>query len=358
MTSTAINIDSTALRNLMTDVFSALGVPGADCDVLVDALLEASLAGYDSHGIMRVHMFHGDIRSGEIVPDAAVQTLNETASSAYLDANHGIGPVAATTAVTIACEKAAQTGVGCVSVTRSNDIARLGGYLRQPAMSGLVTMIMVNDGGGGPVVAPWGSAQPFLSTNPLAAGIPWRSDLPIIIDLSTSVVSGGRLKMLASRDEEPPEGWLIGRDGRATTDIESFFATPQASALLPLGGLDSGHKGFALSVLVDILAGALGGFGCSAGKWPKGNKNGIFVLAIDPEKFASRETFARTVGEFVENLKNCERTPDVEEILLPGERSHRERQRRLENGIPVQLPVWKEVTEILDELGLKGKYDA
>ena len=342
----------------MTDVFSALGVPGGDCDALVNTLLEASLAGYDSHGIMRLHMFCADIRSGEIVPDAVVQTLGETASSAYLDANHGVGPVAATRAVTVACEKAAQTGVGCVSVTRSNDIARLGGYLRQPALSGLVTIMMVNDAGGGPVVAPWGSIQPFLSTNPVAAGIPWRRDLPIIIDLSTSVVSAGRLKMLATRDEKPPPGWLIGRDGEATTDIDSFLATPQMSALLPLGGPDAGHKGFALSLLVDILAGALGGDGCSAGKWPQGNKNGIFVLAIDPEKFASRDSFERTVSEFVENLKSCERAPGIEEILLPGERSHRERQSRLENGIPVQLPVWKEVTKILDELGLKEKYDA
>ena len=344
-------VDSGALSNVMADILTALGVPDDECAIVTSSFMEATLAGYDSHGIMRIPMYFDDIRSGNMVPGASLDTLTETPASALLDANYGLGPVVAERALAVACDKARQTGIGCVSVTRSNEIARLGVYVREPALAGLVTVLMVNDAGGGPVVAPWGSTQPFLSTNPVAVGFPWRDDTPIVIDLSTSIVAAGKLKMARSSGANAPEGWLIDDSGTTTTDVETFFAEPRASALLPLGGLMAGHKGFALSLIVDILGGALSGDGCSNGE-ENGNRNGVFALAIDPDMFASRSVFVSHVGEFAERLKACNRMPGVEEILMPGERSQRVREERLKNGIPIEPPVWREITRIMDELGV------
>jgi LDH2 family malate/lactate/ureidoglycolate dehydrogenase len=346
-----IELDPGALRALMVDILTALDVPDDECAIVVNSFMEATLAGYDSHGIMRIPMYFDDIRSGQMVPGASLDTVTETPASALLDANYGLGPVIAERSLAVACDKARQTGIGCVSVTRSNEIARLGVYVREPALAGLITVLMVNDAGGGPVVAPWGSTQPFLSTNPIAVGFPWRDDTPIIIDLSTSIVAAGKLKMARSSGSSAPEGWLIDRHGETTTDVESFFAEPRMSALLPLGGLMAGHKGFALSLIVDILGGALSGDGCSSGE-EMGNRNGVFALAIDPQMFATRDVFLRHVNDFVEKLKACDTMPGVDEILMPGERSQRVREQRLKNGVPIEPSVWQEITRIMDELGL------
>ena len=344
------------MHTLIRDIFRHLDVPAEDCTIVADTLLEASLSGYDSHGIMRVPMYVADIRRGTMVPGASLEIVQETPASAQLDAHFGLGPVAATGAVHLAGAKAEELGVGSVGVAHASDIGRLGGYLHPLAEAGLITLMVVNDAGGGPCVAPWGSVQPFFSTNPIAAGIPRRGGPPIIIDLSTSVVAAGKLKMLANRGENPPEGWLVDRRGEPTADLSSFFAAPRQSTLLPLGGLIAGHKGFALGLLVDILAGALGGSGCSTGEESDLNRNGVFVLALDAEKFVGCEAFDASVSQFIDRLKAAEKAPGTDEILLPGEGSHRERQKRRRDGVPVDATIRDAIKKILADLHLENTY--
>ena len=352
-----VPVESAILAALMRDIFQGLQVSVQEGALVAEILLEASLAGYDSHGIMRIPMYAAGISSGTIVPGAGVEVLRETTASALLDARAGLGPVAAVAAVDLAIEKATESGVGCVSVVNCNDVARLGGYMVKPAEAGLMAIMSVNDAGHGPDVAPWGGVDPFLSTNPIAAGIPWRQQrAPVIIDVSTSVSSVGVLKMLWNQGKPAPEGWLVDEEGEPTVDADSFFDSPRRSALLPLGGQTAGHKGFALSLLVDVLAGALSGAGCSTGKVRDVDRNGVFVLVIDPEKFSSRSRFEGIVGEFLDGLKKSRHAPGVEEILIPGERAQRERERRLLEGIPVDAPTREKLDEILLELGFAEKY--
>ncbi len=349
-------LESATVQALMQDILQRLDVPPDESAVVAGVLLEASLSGYDSHGIMRIPMYVHEIRQKTMLPGARVECIRETVSSAYLNAHKGLGPVAATEAVRLATQKAEQTGVGCVSIVNANDIARLGSYLLKPAEAGLVALIMVNDAGGGPNAAPWGGIDAFLSTNPLAAGIPWKKETPVIIDISTSVTSGGRLKMLVNREEPVPEGILIDGGGNPTLDLNTFFTDPKQSALLPLGGQVAGHKGFALSLLVDILAGALSGTGCSTGEENGMYRNGVFVLVIDPDKFVSRATFREIVDRFLATLKASRTAPGVDEILIPGERAYRERQKRLKDGIPIDATTWTEIRVILDQIGLGDRY--
>ena len=348
----AVCIDSGVVRELIHDILQKLNVPSDECSIVTEVLLEASLSGYDSHGVMRIPMYVDAIRQGAMIPGAKIKVINETSSSVHLDGGRGLGPVTATYAVQLASQKANETGVGCVGVVNSNDLARLGSYLLEPARKGLIAIMMVNDAGGGPSVAPWGGVEALLSTNPIAAGIPRRGDSPIIIDISTSVVSVGKLKMFANLGDTVPQGWIVDKNGNYNTDPKTFFADPKQSALLPLGGILAGYKGFALSLLIDILAGGLGGAGCSAGLKNENCGNGVFVLVIDPAMFNSRENFTDCVEGFVERVKNSKKAPGVEEILIPGERAFRERQIRTKEGIPIDPPTWKRITEILDEFGI------
>ncbi len=355
---TRVAVDSWALSALMRDILLELQVPSRECALVTQVLLEASLAGYDSHGIMRIPMYVAGIRGGQIAPAAPPEILQETSASALLDARAGLGPVAASRAIDLASEKALATGVGCVSIVNCNDVARLGGYVAKPAQTGLMAIMTVNDAGHGPDAAPWGGVDAFLSTNPIAAGIPWRGRGPVIIDVSTSVSSVGGLKMLRNQGKPVPEGWLVDDKGESTCDADTFFATPKRSALLPLGGQTAGHKGFALSLLVDVLSGALSGAGCSTGKVANVDRNGVFVMVVDPAKFSSRERFEEVVAVFLQSIKASGRAPGVEEILIPGERAHRERERRLREGIPVDAPTRARLEAILLELGLSEKYES
>jgi LDH2 family malate/lactate/ureidoglycolate dehydrogenase len=180
--------------------------------------------------------------------------------------------------------------------------------------------------------------------------------VPIVIDVSTGTVAFGKLRMAANQGEEVPEGWLIDGDGRSTTDPNTFFAQPQQSALLPLGGLQTGYKGFALGLLVDVLAGALGGAGCSTGSEIGREGNGIFLLVVDPSHFGTTEAFNSAVAGLVSGIKNCRRAPDVDEITIPGERAARERDSRERNGIPIDEPTRLRLRQILSELELKQEF--
>jgi hydroxycarboxylate dehydrogenase B len=352
MATDAVSLTCEALRDMMCRVFDHHNVSPQERDTVVDTLLEASLSGYHSHGIMRVPMYAEGIRQGSMVPDAVPTVLNETESAIHLDANFGLGPVTAVESVARAVDKAGVTGVGCVSVINANDVARLGSYMAEPALRGYIALILVNDAGGNPAVAPWGGTEAFLSTNPLAAGIPWSAECPIVIDMSTSVAAAGKLKTLNAQGLNAPEGWLIDRSGHPTITVAEAVTMPPEHALLPLGGLVAGHKGFALSLLVDVLAGAISGAGCSSGAVTDTERNGLFILALDPDKFVGRRAFHELVEKFVTQMKETEKVPGVDEILVPGERAHRERTKRRVEGIPIELPILNKVIDVMKESGI------
>lgn len=352
MANNAVCLTCDAVRDMMCRVFDYHRVNPDERDTVVDTLLEASLSGYHSHGIMRVPMYAEGISQGSMVPGAVPTILNETESSLHLDANFGLGPVTAVDSVSRAVDKASVTGVGCVSVVNANDVARLGSYMADPALRGFITLILVNDAGGNPAVAPWGGTEAFLSTNPLAAGIPWKEECPIVIDMSTSVAAAGKLKTLKTQGLNAPEGWLIDRSGHPTISVAEAVAMPPEHALLPLGGLVAGHKGFALSLLVDVLAGALSGAGCSAGAITETERNGLFVLALDPDKFVGRKVFHELVSQLVTQMKATQKAPGVVEILVPGERAYRERSKRSAEGIPIELPILNQVIDVMVKSGI------
>ena len=189
---------------------------------------------------------------------------------------------------------------------------------------------------------------------PLAS--PREAEDPIVIDISTSVAAAAKVSAAADRGKPVPEGWLISENGSATTDAASWVE--KQSALLPLGGMIAGHKGFALALLVDILAGALGGAGCAGWNPDVENydPNAIFALVIDPEKFSPLSEFTQSVEGLVQRIKTVKKAPGVEEILIPGERAARERRKREKEGIPLDAITWSEISSVLKELGIEKDY--
>jgi uncharacterized oxidoreductase len=343
-------ISSVEFRRIASGLFEACGASNHVAERVTETLLEASLSGYDSHGIMRVPRYVEECRKG-IIKASAVPTVSRSDGAVIMiDGNFGFGPLAVFTALKLSIERARQFGVACFTTSNTNDVARLGSYLETAGSQGLFALLMANDAGGGPAVAPFGSAQPFLSTYPIAAIIPSDNSTPVLIDMSTAITSIGKLRMAANSGQQVAEGILIDSHGAIETDPQTFFNKPRDSSLLPLGGMMMGHKGFALSLIVEALAGALSGSGCSSGKQQDFSRNGVFGLVIDPELFGGRDSFTKNITSLLTQLHSLQPlSGKSESINIPGERAIREREQREKYGIPIDSPTWNKLQNVCEE---------
>ena len=204
----------------------------------------------------------------------------------------------------------------------------------------MIGLLMANDHGGGTCVAPHGGVEGRLSTNPIACAVPIQGHDPIVLDMSTSVVASGKIRVKQHREEALPHGWLIDAEGEPTTNADDFYGVPPA-ALLPFGGV-AAHKGFGLSVIVDILAGALTGAGCSQGEDARVG-NGLFVLVINVASFRGFPGFSAEIERFIEYLKSAKRAAGVDAIRMPGERGWAEQRKQEREGIPIDAETWQQI---------------
>ena len=196
-------------------VFRAMGISDAESEVVARSMVDANLVGHDSHGIIHLPKYVSEIEGSLIQPGAPIEVKRESPSMAALDGNWGFGPVIATHGMKLAIEKAKATDVSTVTISRSNETGRLGGYVLIAAAENMIGIVTVNDHGGGQNVAPYGGIEGRLSTNPLACAIPVEGREPIVLDMSTSVVAAGKVRVRRHRKEPAPEGWLIDAAGKS-----------------------------------------------------------------------------------------------------------------------------------------------
>ena len=208
--------------------------------------------------------------------------MRQTAAAAVLDGHWGFGQVVMNQAVEMGLERAGNCGVAAITVKNSNHIGRLGSYVERVAEANMIGLLCANSHGGGASVAPWGGIAGRLGTNPLAGGWPDGEGGALVLDITTSVVAEGKVRVKRNRGEPVPEGWIIDAAGQPSTDPADFYDEPRGS-LLPFGGV-MGHKGYGLGVVVELLGGALSGAGCARGRKARIG-NGCFLLVIDIGRF-------------------------------------------------------------------------
>ena len=209
------------LELVARDVLLAAGVRDADAHLVADLLVDANLVGHDSHGIIRIPQYLSSIEAGDISTGLPVEVSRETPSSCVLDGQWGFGQVVASKAVDIGVAKAQQGGVSAVTVRQSNHIGRLGSYVEDAASQGAIALLLANAHGAGVSTAPWGGTQPRLSTNPLAVGIPAAPPSmpgPMVLDMTTSAVAEGKIRVKRNRGEPTPDGWILNLQGEPTND--------------------------------------------------------------------------------------------------------------------------------------------
>ncbi len=330
-------------------IYRAKGTPDAEAEVVATHLVKANLCGHDSHGVIQIPTYAERIDVGHIVPGAPFVVEREAPCTAVINGNWGFGFVVTERAMRMAIDKARTHGVAAITVHSQSHIGRLGDYSTMAAAEGMIGLITADSGAAPKHVAPFGGRARKLGTNPICIGMPSDLDGPVLMDMASSTVALGKISLARNRRESIPLGWIVDRDGNQTTDPNDYFS---GGAILPVG-VDQGHKGYALSFMVEVFSGLLTGLGF--GIDPEGRHNdGCFIAAFNLEHFRPLDEFKKDMGEFVEFVKDSPPAAGFNEVLYPGEIEYRTEQRRRQEGIFVEDDTWDQISGLMKSLEVEN----
>ncbi|MDA1188884.1 MAG: Ldh family oxidoreductase, partial [Chloroflexi bacterium] len=292
------------LQGFIARLLKAAGASAEESGIVARHSVAANLAGHDSHGVIQVPVYIDRIKRGHIVPGAPFEVKRETATTLVVDGNWGFGYVVSERAMKMVIEKAKKSGIAAATVSRQSHVGRLTDYPLMASAEGLMGMMTADSGRSPKNVAPFGGRLNRLGTNPLCMAMPSNLEAPLYFDFATSAVAAGKITLAAARNQPIPQGWILDKDGKPSTNPNDLA---NGGAQLPLGGSE-GHKGYGLSVMVEILSGILTGLGF--GHEPSGKHNdGCFMAAFDVGAFRDTDEFKQEVTEFAQYLKE---TPPAE----------------------------------------------
>ena len=340
-----MKISREKLEKLTQQYFEKLGSPADQASLMVRELVGANLRGVDSHGVLRLIEYTKDVENGLISPGAPITVISATPCTAVVDFAFNFGQVGAMKATEIASEKAEKYGMATVVSKRGYHIGRLGAYTENLAEKGLVSLCLASESGKS--AAPWGSCEGRLGTNPISFGAPNEGE-PIVMDFATTAFSQGKIFVAIDKGEQIPEGVLMDKYGRSTTNPDDFY---DGGIMVPLGGLLCGHKGFALSVMCEAFGTLLAGeqrIGKEKTKWC----NTLCIIAINPDFFFGKEEYKKKMQEFVAYIKESKRTDPNREILMPGEYEAKTYQKRSKEEVFLPDKTWDNLVVLFERKGI------
>ena len=340
-------VQADRLTHIAAELLKGSGASEEEAEIISRHSIGANLAGHDSHGIIQVPTYIDRVKRGHIVPGAPFEVIKDTATTTVVDGHWGFGYVVSERLMNMTIEKAKNSGVAAATVFRQSHVGRVADYPIMAAQSGLIGMMTADSGRSSKSVVPFGGREPRLGTNPICIAMPSNLEGTMFIDMATSAVASGKISVAVARDYDIPEGWILDKDGNQTTNPNDLRG---GGAILPLGGPE-GHKGYGLSVMVEILSGILTGLGF--GHDPSGRHNdGCFMAAFDVAAFRDAEEFKAEVTEFAQYLKSTPPAAGFGEVFYPGELEHMREQQLLAEGIFVEDATWNGLKQLADEFGL------
>ena len=355
------------MNSFLIDAFKAYGVPEADAAICADVLLESDRRGIESHGCNRFKPIYIDrIVAGIQKPVTEIEIVKETVTTAVLDAHDGMGMIASHKAMEMAIEKAKNYGLSMVAVRNSTHYGIAGYWATMATKAGMIGMTGTN---ARPSIAPTFGVENMLGTNPLTVGFPTDEEFPFMLDCATSITQRGKIEYYARIGKDTPAGMVIGRDGSAMTDSKQILVdlTKGHAALAPLGGIGeelAGYKGYGYATVVEILSAALqaGNFlKALTGIGENGEKVpyhlGHWFLVINPEFFMGLESFKKTCGDILRELRASQKAPGEERIYTAGEKEYLVWLERKDKGVPVGEAVQKEILAVRDAKNLPYHFD-
>ena len=348
-TPTDIVIQHDELLQFVSALFVRQGADEATSHTVAEHLVEANLKGHDSHGVGMIPAYVHNLKTDLLKPDAAMQLLRDNGAVVMLDGQHGFGQRVGKEATDFAIQRAAEIGLVCVGLRNAHHLGRIGTYAEQCAAAGMISMHYVNVVGHPPAVSPFGGREARLMTNPFCAAIPRRDGPPVVLDMATSAVALGKVRVAHHKGVSVPDGSLIDHEGIPTSDPAVMFTEPRGS-LGPFGS----HKGYGLAVLCELLGGAL------AGEWtmqpdnPRSHDivNNMLMFVLNPAATGNAEGFQDEVTAMVNYLHEATPAAGTDKVRIPGDPERETRARRLADGIPLDGSSWRSITDAAAAAGL------
>ena len=326
-------------------IFEAAGAPPDIAEMVIRSLVQTNLTGHDSHGLIRIKQYVTLIRKGTLDPAARPKVERRFGAIAMVDCQWSFGQVGARFGTKLACELAAESAIGCVSLRKVNHIGRLGEYAEMLAIQGLVGIVLTAGTFFSRSVTPYGGRERVLGTNPMAWAVPvGEGRNPLVLDYATAAVANGKILVALSKGESFPVGMLLDGDGNPTTDPASFY---DGGMLLPFGT----YKGSGLSLMMEIIPTILSDFApVSSPEFQPGNPTLILAMKIDA--FTSQERFERLTRELIDRVKQVVPADGFDEVILPGENEARSIAERSQHGVPIPDSTWQELAQLASEFGV------
>jgi hydroxycarboxylate dehydrogenase B len=341
------------LRATIAAIIQAAGSSPHEAKTVADNLVLANLSGHDSHGVGMVPRYVDAVLEGGLKPNASVHVKFDGGSLLSLDGQRGYGQVVGEQAMTLAIQRAQETGSCVMALANAHHLGRIGHFAEMAVARGLVSIHFVNVQSR-PVVAPFGGGDGRYGTNPFTVGIPLAGREPFVLDFATSRVAQGKMRVAHNEGRQVEPGYLIDEQGRPTTN-PGVVVVPQPGgmfgALLAFGE----HKGYGMAVACELLGGALTG----SGTWhrPADNHraviNGMFTIVVDPRKLGTQQSFESEALAFVDWLKQSPPAPGGEGVLLAGEPERRARREREAHGFAVDDQTWGEIVAAAGKVGAR-----
>jgi len=334
-----IRIEEGNLRRFCENIFVKVGLSKEDALTVADSLIFANLRGVDSHGVIRFPFYVRRLKEGGTKTRPRIRKIREKAASVLLDGDNGMGQVVGMYATRLAMEKAKMAGVCFVGVRGSSHYGVASYYTAKTAEDNMIGLSMSN---GPPVMAAWGGAKGVICNNPLSIAAPYQAGRPIVLDIAMSRVAGGKVRLAAKNNQRIPIGWIIDRHGRDTEDPNDL---PEGGALLPFGE----HKGYGLTVMLEILTGVLTGAGMlgQIPLWIEEIRSPLNVghcfIAISIECFMDLQSFKKRLNWVIQEIKSSPLAEGAKGVYFPGELELRVEEERRRMGIPLSEAVWQDL---------------
>lgn len=341
-----IAYDYAGLRDFGVALGEKVGLAPDRARTQAEILLEADLMGHTTHGFALLPGFLGSLQSGAVRAAGEPKVISDAGATAFWDANDLPGTWVLSKAIDEACARADKHGVVTCVLKNTGHIAALGAYLRRATERGYTITIMNSDPSMR-TVAPAGAMEPQLAANPIAFGYPTQDD-PILIDISTSAVANGWVRRWSAEGKRLPGQWLLDANGVPTDDPAALFGSPPG-AMLPLGGIELGHKGFAFSLMVEVLTASLCGSG-RADK-PTGGGTPVFVQIIDPKAFGGVDALKRETSWLAQAVRQSKPRQGVAAVRMPGDTAMARRRSQLAAGIELHASIMPALKTWADKLG-------
>lgn len=338
-----MNLTAEQVKAVVERILCAAGATRDEARQVGIRLANANLVGHDSHGLIRVCQYADQLGDKTIKSGVELTEVARNGAIAIFDANLGFGQVAADKTTREGIRIAGDLGVAVIGLRNVSHVGRVGDWAEMAAQAGMISFHYVNSPAK-PGVTPFGGIERRMATNPVCIGYPVAGRDPVIIDMTTSSVAEGKLRVASAAGKSIPEGWIVDRQGNPTTNPDDYYG---GGAMLTIAG----HKGYGLSLAVDLLAGAFTG-GKTVGPAEAVNRNNMLSVFVDGAVADLDQDADQIASSYLDWIKACPARHPGKPVLIPGEPEASEKRKRLQSGIDVPDGVWAQILTTATNLGI------